>query len=194
MSSSFPQLDSYYGVLSGAAYTIPYSIVGLLSGYLTKSKRRVLLLGLIMITISVFQSITGVTTSFGILCLMRVLHGGLSAATNPLSFSIVADYFPPEKRGTANAVLSTGNFVGIALSSLSILGIKALGWRKSYQFMAVIGVMSGFFSLLMVREPPKKPSKKDSKIKQQEIKFSDKDDSNSVSIKDKKGGFVKFLK
>lgn len=123
---------------------------------------------------------------------MRVLHGGLSAATNPLSFSIVADYFPPEKRGTANAILSTGNFVGIALSSLSILGIKALGWRKSYQFMAVIGVMSGFFSLLMVREPPKKPSKKESKIKLQEVKFSEKDDS--VSIKDKKGGFVKFLK
>lgn len=156
-------MDSYYGVLSGAAYTIPYSIVGLLSGYLTKSKRRVLLLGLIMMTISVFQSITGFTTSFGVLCLMRVLHGGLSAATNPLSFSIVADYFPPEKRGTANAVLSTGNFVGIALSSLSILGIKALGWRKSYQFMAVVGVITGFLSMLMVREPPK--YKKESKIK-----------------------------
>ena len=114
---------------------------------------------------------------------MRILHGGLSAATNPLSFSIVADYFPPEKRGTANAVLSTGNFVGIALSSLSILGIKALGWRKSYQFMAVIGVASGLLSLFLVKEPPK--------IKKKKPKVMSANNDESVK-KDK--GFVKFLK
>ena len=118
-----------------------------------------------MIIVSLFKSITGFTSSFGILVLMRILHGGLSAATNPLSYSIVADYFPPEKRGTANAVLSTGNFVGIALSSLSILGIKALGWRKSYQSMAIIGLISGFLSILIVREPERKKSSKKEKPK-----------------------------
>jgi MFS family permease len=60
---------------------------------------------------------------------MRILHGAISAPINPLSFSLVADYFPPEKRSRANAILTTGNYLGIALSSISILLIKKNGWR-----------------------------------------------------------------
>jgi len=77
-----------------------------------------------VLCISFFHFSTGVTNSFGILCLMRILHGAISAPINPLSYSLVADYFPPEKRSRANAILTTGNYLGIALSSISILLIK----------------------------------------------------------------------
>ena len=104
--------------------TIPYSILGLLSGYLTRSNRRALIFGIIMIAMSSFHLTSAVTTSFSVVFLMRVLHGAISSATDPVSYSLIADYFPPEKRGTANAILSTGNFIGIAMSSLSIILIK----------------------------------------------------------------------
>jgi len=60
---------------------------------------------------------------------MRILHGAVSSTINPLSYSLVADYFPPEKRSRANALLTAGGYLGIALSSISILLIKSLGWR-----------------------------------------------------------------
>lgn len=81
---------------------------------------------------------------------MRLLHGAVSAAINPLSYSLIADYFPIEKRSRANAILTTGNYLGIALSSISILLIKNLGWRSSYIFMGVLGVIGGGLGFLLM--------------------------------------------
>ena len=95
------------------------------------------------------------TTQFGVICLMRVLHGAISAAINPLSYSLIADYFPPEKRSRANAILTTGNYLGIALSSMSILLIKANGWRYSYILMGILGVLGGGLGLIFMANPDK---------------------------------------
>ena len=86
---------------------------------------------------------------------MRILHGAISAPINPLSFSLVADYFPPEKRSRANAILTTGNYLGIALSSMSILLIKKNGWRYAYAFMGILGIIGGLLSLTAMKNPEK---------------------------------------
>jgi predicted MFS family arabinose efflux permease len=52
--------------------------------------------------------------------------------TNPLTYSLVADYVPPEKRATANSILASAVYVGVSLSSLSILMFKSMGWRWAY--------------------------------------------------------------
>ena len=140
LSSAFPQLNQYYGLMSGLAYTVPYSIFGLFSGYLTTSKKRALLLCLMISLTSCIHMCSGITSSFGVLCLMRVLHGAMSSATDPLAYSLVADYYPADKRGTPNAILSSGNFIGIALSCMSILFIKNWGWRATYMIMGGIGI------------------------------------------------------
>jgi MFS family permease len=59
---------------------------------------------------------------------MRVLHGAMNSATNPLAYSLVFDYVPPERRATANSILATAIYAGVSLSSLSILLIKNIGW------------------------------------------------------------------
>lgn len=86
---------------------------------------------------------------------MRILHGAISAAINPLSYSLIADYFPPEKRSRANAILTTGNYLGIALSSISILLIKAYGWRSSYFLMGTLGVLGGGLGFSLMKNPEK---------------------------------------
>lgn len=131
---------------------------------------------------SLFHLNAGLTSSFGMLCAMRIFHGALSSATNPLSYSLVADYFPPEKRGTPNAILSTGNFIGIALSSISILLIKNFGWRQTYGIMGGLGIMAAFFSLFMVTDPRKK------------IKLEKYDKKTLPPPKDEKRTFKGFLK
>ena len=87
-----------------------------------------------------------------ILGLFRFIHGAVSSAINPLAFSLVSDYFPPEKRTTANSILGGANFVGIALSSMTILLIQQVGWRASYIAMGGMGLIAG--SMLMLLKHP----------------------------------------
>lgn len=90
--------------------------------------------------------------SFGVLAAMRVFHGALSSATDPLAYSLVADYYPPDKRGTPNAIISSGSFIGIALSCMSILFIKNFGWRATYMIMGAVGIgISALGSIIFSR-------------------------------------------
>ena len=66
--------------------------------------------------------------SFTVLAFMRIIHGCLNSASNPLSFSLIADYFPPDKRSTANSIIQAGNYIGVGVSSISILLISKFGW------------------------------------------------------------------
>jgi MFS family permease len=69
-----------------------------------------------------------------------------------MAYSMVSDYFPPDKRTTANSILSAANFVGIALSSLTILLISEVGWRASYIAMGGGGLLA--CSLMMLLKDP----------------------------------------
>ena len=124
MAVSYPQLNKWYGVLAGLAYTVPYSIAGLIMGSFTGVVNRKKMMGIAVIISGLSQFITGRFESFGTLCRMIALHGATNSATNPLTYSLVADYVPPEKRATANSIVSSAIYVGVSLSSLSILMIK----------------------------------------------------------------------
>ena len=101
---------------------------------------------------SLLQIGTGAFNSLAVLASFRFLHGIISSAINPLTFSLVSDYFPPNKRTTANSILSSANFIGIALSSMTILLIKQVGWRASYMTMGLGGLLGG--SLMMLLKDP----------------------------------------
>lgn len=101
----------------------------------------------------VTQFLSGQINSFPFLCSMRVLHGSLNAATTPLSYSLVSDYVPPERRATANSILSSAIYLGISLSSLSILLIKSSGWRWAFKFMGAVGIGLGFLAMTFIKEP-----------------------------------------
>ena len=95
--------------------------VGLLMGSLTTVVNRKMALGLSIIVGGLSHCIAGSFNAFSWLCGMRVLHGSVAAMSNPLSYSLVADYVPPHRRATANSIISSSRYLGVALSSLSIL-------------------------------------------------------------------------
>lgn len=136
----------------GLAYTLPYSISGLYAGSLTKTGNRKLMMIGVIASLSMFQITTGLSQSFWVLAGLRFLHGTISSAINPLAFSLVSDYFPADRRSTANAVLSSANFVGIALSSMTILLIKNIGWRASYLTMGGMGLV-GALAMSLISNP-----------------------------------------
>ena len=115
---------NWYGWLVGLIYTVPYSFFGLYAGQLTDKVNRKNYLGMCLMLAGATIGISGFRDSFLILALMRVFHGALNSATNPLSFSIIQDYFPPENRSVANSLIQAGNYIGVGVSSLSILLIR----------------------------------------------------------------------
>ena len=99
------------------------------------------------------QVLSGAVTSFPMLCAMRSLHGACFSMTIPLLSSLVRDYFPQERRGTANSLLYSANYFGTALSSISVLFISSFGWRSLYGLMGGFGLFVGLLTALFVKNP-----------------------------------------
>ena len=60
-----------------------------------------------------------------------------------------------EKRATAISIQTSGVYIGSALSSFSILSIKSIGWRATFNGMGYLGIALGILILLFVKEPPR---------------------------------------
>jgi len=139
--------------MSGLFYTLPYASFGLIAGKISDKVNRKLFLGITVIIASLMQGLAGFTNSFSVLVAMRMLHGCMNSATNPLSFSLISDYFPMEKRATANSMIQAGNYVGVAAGSMTILLISSFGWKMAYGIMAAVGSIFGLGLIALVKEP-----------------------------------------
>ena len=124
MSTAYPQLNNYFGLLTGFAYTIPFAATGIFFGKIVNKVNRKFLLGALVMASGATMGIAGLVSSFGVLAACRVAGAFISAGMIPLSVSLLADYFPPERRTTANTILQSGNYMAWGLSSLSVLVIK----------------------------------------------------------------------
>jgi MFS family permease len=69
---------------------------------------------------------------------------------------MLADYFPPERRGFANNILQSGNYVGWSLSSLSIIAISSIGWRNTYAALGYVSIALAAIISLFAKEPARK--------------------------------------
>lgn len=156
ITASYPQLTSYYGLLTGFAYTIPFAACGIYFGKIVNKVNRKWLLGLMMLASGVQMGLSGFVNSFALLAAMRVVGGFISSAFNPLSFSLIAEYFPPERRTTANSIIQSGNYIGWGLSSLSVIAISKFGWRSTYGILGAISGLIGLGTIAFVKEPIKK--------------------------------------
>jgi MFS family permease len=85
--------------------------------------------------------------------LCRVFLGVFESAGNPVAYSLISDYFPPDQRGTATSIYMLGIYIGGALSSLTILLITWVGWRRAFASIGYIGILSGILCLGFVKEP-----------------------------------------
>lgn len=132
LSLTYPQLQTYYGLVSSFAFSISYSTLGVYAGILSGSMNRKILLGLSCILWSATTFGAGAVNSFLFFVFMRFCLGGFSSACNPASYALIADYFSPKYRSTANAIETSGSYVGGGLASIGVILIKKYGWRVMY--------------------------------------------------------------
>jgi MFS family permease len=160
--------DSSFGLLSGLAFAVLYTLMGLPIGRLvdTRNRRNIVICG--VTAWSIMTSLCSAARTFPSLFAARIGVGVGEAALSPSAFSIISDYFAKEQLGLALSIYSMGIFIGTGLAlllgglvvdavthlppvTLPILGTLA-AWRLTF---VIVGVTGLFFAPLglTIREP-----------------------------------------
>lgn len=146
--------DASLGFLSGFAFTACYVLFGLPLSALAERTSRRNIVGVSVALWSVMTALCGRVASFGQLVLLRIGVGIGEAGMTPSAHSLISDLFPPERRGTAVSIYTIGIHLGI-FTGLALGGYLAehYGWRKTFFFISLPGIVIALLVFLTVVEP-----------------------------------------
>jgi MFS family permease len=121
--------DTEISLLSGFGFALFYAIFGIPLARIADSGSRRGLIAIGFAMWSLFTAGCGLARNFAQLFLMRVGVGVGEASLSPAAYSLITDYFPPERRSTAQGIYATGIFIGggIALA----VGGTVIGWAET---------------------------------------------------------------
>ena len=148
--------DTALGFLTGIAFALFYTFAGVpIARWADRGTRRTIMaLGLAVW--SGMTALTGLAQSFTQLALARIGVGVGEAACSPPAHSLLSDYFPPERRGTALSIFSLGVPIGIMIGYLVGGWINQyFGWRTAFFVVGLPGLLLAVVVRLTLREPPR---------------------------------------
>lgn len=156
IKSEFGVSDTQLGLLSGITFALFYAVLGLPIARLADRHSRKLIILASLVIFSMMTTLSGFAAGFLTLLLFRIGVGIGEAGVNPASHSIIADYFPKQRRAFAMSILTMGANVGMILGFVGG-GIVAetYGWRAALLAVGVPGLILAFFFWLLLREPPR---------------------------------------
>jgi len=142
-----------FGLLTGIAFTLVYTLFGLVLGSLADRVHRPRLIAAGLLVWSLVTVITGFTRSFLQMALARMCVGIGEAALTPAAISMLADGFAPSRRALANGIYYLGIPIGIGGSYIfaGLFGSQ-LGWRGSFIALGVVGVIAAVLVALFMRD------------------------------------------
>jgi MFS family permease len=146
--------DTAMGFLTGIAFALFYTVAGIPIARLADRGTRRTIIAVGLAVWSVMTAASGLARSFPQLALARIGVGIGEAACTPPAHSLLADYFPPERRATALAIYAMGIHVGILFGFL-VGGWMAevFGWRQAFFVVGLPGVVLAVVVRLTLREP-----------------------------------------
>ena len=148
--------DSQVGLLGGFAFAILYSTLGIPIARLAERRSRK---GIITVSVLVWSGMTalcGVAQGYASLFAYRVGVGVGEAGASPPAHSLIADYFPPERRATALSIYALGVPLGVLIGA--VLGgiiAQAYGWRPAFAIVGLPGLLIALLTQITLREPPR---------------------------------------
>ncbi|HLB30585.1 MAG TPA: MFS transporter [Gammaproteobacteria bacterium] len=156
IKKDFSLTDTELGMLGGVAFAVFYSLCGIPIAWLADRSNRRNIIAIALCLWSAMTAICGLTTGFVSLFLARVGVGIGEAGGTPPANSIIADYFPPERRATAMAVIGMSVPLGV-LTGFLVGGWvnEFLGWRSAFMVVGLPGVALAIVLWFTLREPPR---------------------------------------
>lgn len=146
--------DSQMGIVSGVAFAVLYGAFGLVLGRLADTRNRVKLISGALAFWSTASALCGYAAGFGHMFAARAMVGVGVAGCAPCGQSIIADYFPPERRALALSVFAgvgtLGTFIGLVVGGHLA---QAYGWRVTFLLFAIPGLIVAPLVFLLGREP-----------------------------------------
>ncbi|PVM84797.1 MFS transporter [Caulobacter radicis] len=156
--------DVQIGLLQGTVFGIAYGLSSLPMGWLIDRRNRMRLLVVGVVVWGVAMAGSGLSSAFAALVAWRTALGLVTALLVPASLSLIADFFPAERRAVATSLFAGGQACGqafgilvggaafdwLAHSGLNVGGLSA--WRMLYVAAAVV-CTALLLLLLFLREP-----------------------------------------
>lgn len=151
VSTDLHLTDMQFALVGGVAFSIFYVSVGLPIGWLADRlpRRWIVAGGIALWSLSTVGS--GLAPSFGWLFATRIGVGIGEAALSPAAYSLIADYYPPERRGRAVAVYTLGVSLGSSIAYL--LGGLLIGFASKHGAMALADLAPWRFVFIAVGLP-----------------------------------------
>ena len=156
IKAEFNFTDSELGVLTGPAFALVYSLVGLPLALLADRTSRSRVITAALVSWSAFTALCGTAAGFWQLFLFRLGVGLGEAGGVAPSYALIADYFPPSRRARALAIFSLG--VPIGLGTGAILGAwiaHNFSWRTAFLAMGIAGLILAPIFKYVVRDSPR---------------------------------------
>lgn len=150
----FDLSDSQLGFLSGMAFALTYSLVGIPIGYLIdRVNRRNLLAGLMAVW-SLFTALCGLAQNYWMLVTARLAVGAAEAGGAPAAMSLISDMFPKNRRSMALSIFWSSTALGTAVSFIfgGYIAVE-YGWRMAFLIAGAPGLILAVVIVLTIKEP-----------------------------------------
>ncbi len=146
--------DTEIGLMTGLAFAVFYTVLGIPIARLADRANRVSIISAALVVWSGMTAFCGLAQNFAQMLAARIGVGVGEAGCSPPAHSLIADYFPAEKRASALSIYALGIPIG------SILGLLAggwiaefWGWRAAFFIVGIPGVLLAMLVKLTLREP-----------------------------------------
>ena len=137
------------------SYLVSNAIVLPLSGFFVNLLGRKNYFRICMVIFTLSSLVCGLAPSLGVILLFRVIQGAGGGGLQPVAQAILADTFPPEKRGLAFALY------GVTVIVAPTVGPTLGGWitdNYSWRWIFFINIPVGILTILLVQrliqDPP----------------------------------------
>ncbi len=154
IKEEFGVSDTYLGFLSGIAFALFYTFMGLpIARWADRGSRRTII-ALMLFIWSGMTVASGLARSFTHLALARVGVAIGEAGCTPPAHSLISDYFPPQRRATAMSLYALGIPIGAGLGFLIGGWINEyFNWRMAFIVVGAPGVLLALVVRLTLPEP-----------------------------------------
>ena len=152
----FGASDFQMGALTGLPFAIFYSILGIpIAAWADRTSRRRVL----AIAVALWSGTTalcGLAVGFAMLFVSRIGCAIGEACGTPPSHSLISDYFPKLRRGTAFSIYALAVPIGTSVgAAIGGWGNQHLGWRWTFVLAGAPGLLLALLVRFTVIEPPR---------------------------------------
>ncbi len=154
IKAEFQVADWVLGALSGTAFGLFYITLGVPIARLADRMNRRNLISAAVGIWSIMTAACGLAANIWHLALARIGVGVGEAGLSPPAYSMIADYYPPEKRAGAMGIYSLGISAGIMLAFIAGGWVaQNIGWREAFFIVGLPGLLLAVLFRFTVREP-----------------------------------------